>query len=315
MKTHSDFGLHSFLRNLLVMVMLLLASACSETKKPATQVAAKVNNDEISVHQVNNALSQLPNVPVDSVDKVRKDILTKLVNQQLAVQQAVDQKIDRAPDVMMMLDTARRDILTRAYLSRLVAGLPKPTAEDAKKFYTSHPELFAQRRVYRLHEITLAPTNMPVTELRMLAASKTMEEIAAWLKKQNASYTAHVGTRPAEQIPLPALTILSQLKDGQTTVIQTPQSIDVVHVESSQLAPVDEATALKQIPKFLANEQAKMAIASELDRLKTKAKIVYLGEFASMAPVVAAKEAPVVADESTPPPPVSSIEKGIAGLK
>lgn len=317
MKTHPAPGSHSILRHLPVLaVMLVLASACSENKKPATQVAAKVNEDEISVHQVNNALSQLPNVPVDDVGKIRQDILSKLVNQQLAVQQAIDQKLDRAPEVMMRLDAAKRDILTRAYLGRVVAGLPKPSAEDAKKFYTEHPQLFSQRRIYTLQEITFAASaNASLTELRTLAAGKSMEDIGAWLKKQNIPYTARFGTRPAELISLPVLTVLSGLKDGQTSIVQTPQMIYVMRIDSSQLKPVDEATAMKQIPRFLASEQAKLSIAGELERLKTKAKIEYLGEFAGKAPVVAAAQpAPVVA-EAGKPQLDSSIEKGIAGLK
>ena len=111
----------------LPIIAALLVVACSEPKKPATQVVAKVNDDEISIHQVNNALAQIPNVPVDSRDKLKKEILARLVNEELTVQKAESMKIDRSPEVMMLIDQAKREILTRAYLARLIAGLPKPT--------------------------------------------------------------------------------------------------------------------------------------------------------------------------------------------
>jgi len=305
------------------VVLLLLMTACSQSKKPAaTQVVAKVNNDEISIHQVNNALAQIPNVPVDSVDKVRKDVLAKLVNQQLAVQQAEEQKIDRAPDVMMQLDEAKREILTRAYLNRLIAGLPKPTDDETKKFYDSHPELFAQRRIYKVQEIVLDTTTPPTADLKAFATNKSMEEIAAWLKKQNVPYTMHSGTRAAEQIPLTILPQLANFKDGQTGIFETPpHSVVVMHLDATKEAPVDEKTALQKIPRFLANEKAKVAINNDLERLKTKAKIEYLGEFSSMSPNQGSQPAPVVAEaEKTPPPEKKAsdsinVEKAIAGLK
>lgn len=326
MKTHPAPAPFSLLRNACTLLLLMVvASGCDKDPKPAagqaTQVAAKVNADEISVHQVNNALSQLPNVPMNSVGEVRKEILSKLVNQQLAVQQAEELKLDRDPGVLMKLDSSKRDILTRAYLARVVAGLPKPTTEDARKFYASHPELFSERRIYRLQEINLVPSaNAPVAELRKLAAAKSMEEIAGWLKKQNVPYTFYFGTRTAEVIPLPMLSTLAKLKDGQTEVFESPQKTTILHVESSELKPVNEETALKQIPQFLANEHAKHAITSELDRLKTKAKIEYVGEFADAAPTgTAGKEATEqkspVAVEAGKPQLDQSIEKGIAGLK
>lgn len=305
MKTHPARASNSLPYKLLLLgTAMLLATGCNESKKPVTQVAATVNGDEISVHQVNNAMTQLRNVPVDNMDKLRRDILNKLINQQLAVQQAQEQKIDRSPNVMMQIDEAKREILTRTYLNRLIAGLPKPSAADAKQFYDSHPQIFSQRRLYKLQEITLETNNPPVADLKAFDEGKSMEEIAVWLKKRNIAYTLRSGTRGAEQIPLPILNVLTTFKDGQTGILEpTPNSVIIVHLDSSQAAPVDEKTALKQIPGYLANEQARLAVNSDLERLKTKAKIEYMGEFASMSPNQAAQPAPAAAEAEKPQPP------------
>ena len=292
---------------------------CSKSDKPATQIVAKVNGDEITVHQVNNAVSKVPNVTPENVNAVRKEVLDKLINQQLAVQQAEKNKIDRSPEVMMMMDAAKREILTKAYLSQVVSNLPQPSEKEVTKFYDEHPELFAQRRIYKLQEIVIPTKDAPVSEIRQVATSKPMDDVVAWLKSKSLHFNTSGATRAAEQISLPLLSQIASMKDGETKLIESPEAITVVHLVSSEVAPVDKETAMQRIPRFLANEEAKTAINQDLQRLKSSAKIVYLNEFKDM-PQQTADSSPA---ESTSPAVKTNdksedasinVEKGMSGL-
>lgn len=299
-------------------LLALLSSGCSDKNpnKPATQVVAKVNGDEISIHQVNNALAQMPTVAPEHLAAVRREVLDKLINQQMAVQQAISLKLDRSPDVMMQLDAARREILTRAYLKKLVVDQARPTDDEAKKFYSEHPQLFADRRIYSLQEISLAAGSISLTDLQKLVDGRSMAEIADQLKQRAIPFGANTGTRAAEQIQLPMLNKLAELQDGQTSIIQTAQTMTVLHLTLSQRSPMKEEVALQQIPKYLMNERSKTMINAQLDHLKQQAKITYLNEFSG--PVAQAPAAPAVPELSSPIAeksiPVSTIEKGIAGI-
>lgn len=298
----------------IVLSLALGLSACGdkEAKKPASQIAAKVNAEEISVHQINYLLSRTPamaNVPADKASQVRREVLNKLIDQQLAVEQAVEQKLDRSPEVLMAIESARRDVLARAYIEQVAAKLAKPTEEDAKKYYTENPALFAERRVYNIQELVV-PTNDAVAAPlhQMVDGGKSLEEIAVWLKGQNIKFGGAGATRTAEQIPLELLGKVHQMKDGQSTLLQNANNITVMRIVSSQTAPISENDALPRIQMFLANKNATAAAERELQELKAKAKISYQGEFAEGAATPqAAPETPAVAE--------AVIEKGAAGLK
>lgn len=314
-KTQQILSTSSFFRNLLLAALpLLIVSGCSEPETPATQIVAKVNDDEITVHQVNTAMSKIPNITAENADEVRQEVLVKLINQQLAVQQAEKHKIDRSAEVMMMMDAAKREILTRAYLSQLVAGLPEPSEEEASKFYDEHPELFAQRRIYKVQEIIVPSKDAPVDEIRkMTAENKPMQEIATWLKSSGVEFKSGGATRAAEQISMPVLQQIASMQDGQTKLIEAPQSLTIVHIVSSQLAPVSREAALERIPRFLANEQAQVAINEDLEKLKSTAKIEYLSDL--KPPQQTAKTAtPVVETSSGTEAQAVNVEKGLAGF-
>lgn len=276
-----------------LIVAIAIAAGCgkSEDKKAATQVAAKVNSTEITVSQISNILARTPNVAPEVAEKAKREILDKLIDQELAKQQAIDKKFDRLPNVMQAIEAAKTEILARAYLERIAAEQPKPTPEEVKKYYAEHPELFAQRRVFNIEEIDVAPQDGIAAALAQQAAkARSMEEIAGWLKSREAKFAANRGVRAAEQIPLEVLPRLQTMKDGEIRVFEMAGGgRQVVRVVASKAAPVDEATATPRIQQFLFNRRSSEVIAKEMKRVRDGAKIQYLGEFAGGAAAAEAK--------------------------
>src|SRR5262245_8348676 len=82
----------------IVCTGLLLTAGCSDKKKdkPASQTAAKVNKEEITVHQINFLLAQRP-VPPALAASASRQVLERLIDQELVVQAAAEQKMDRDP--------------------------------------------------------------------------------------------------------------------------------------------------------------------------------------------------------------------------
>ncbi len=291
-----------------------------DDKKAATQVAAKVGSEEISVHQINQVLSRANTAGASpqAAQAMSREILEKLIDQQLAVEQATEEKLHRSPEVVAQIEAARRDILARAYMQKIAASLPKPSTEDAKKYYVEHPPLFSARRIFNVQEIVVPTAPGLADQLRALvAAGKPITEVAAWLKSKDIKFDGGSATRAAEQIPLERLDQVHALKDGQSVVLDGPQTITVLRLASSLASPITEAAALPRIEQFLANQRATEAVAANLKQLRAAAKISYMGEFAKAqagtapAPSVAAASAAVApaADGKT------AIEKGVAGLK
>jgi EpsD family peptidyl-prolyl cis-trans isomerase len=291
-------------------IALLFIAGCSDKSKPATQIVAKVNDDEITVHQLNNAMAKLPLISEENLASVRLDLVRKLVNEQLTVQQALLQKLDRSSEVMMQIEASRREILTKAYLKQLISGLPKPSAEDIKKFYDLHPELFAERRIYNLQQINIPNPHTTVNEIRKLTADKDMNDILATLNLHKIIFTASAVTLAAEQIPLKTLSVLTTLKEGEISIIGTEQSITIIKIEASKLAALSEDLALQRIPTYLMNEQAQIAINNKIGQLKSNSKIKYMNEFSGAAKPLASLPASATKATNTS----NSVERGIAGI-
>lgn len=327
-----------FTLTLIAASLALSLSACGakEEKKAATQVAAKVGSEEISVHQINQILSRTNSAGAtpEAVKSMSRDVLEKLIDQQLAVDQATEAKLHRSPDVVTQIEAARREILARAYLQQLTSGLGKPTTEESKKYFVEHPQLFSQRRIFNVQEIVVPSTPAVLEQLRgFAAAGKPIEEVAAWLKGKDIKFNGGSATRAAEQIPLEVLPKVHALKDGQSTVLESAQNLTFLRVASSQSAPVAEAAALPRIEQFLTNQRANEAVTNNIKQLRASTTITYMGEFdkpvaSAAAPAAVPAATPAPASTATPSATAtpaaagnaddktkSVIEKGVAGLK
>lgn len=258
-----------------------LLSACGDAKdKPATQAAAKVNREEITVHQINAVLQQQRGVTPEQTDEASRRALERLIDQELALQKAAEIKIDRDPRVMQAIESARRDIVARAYAEQIGEGATKPTPAEIKKYYDDNPALFRDRRVYQLQELAIEAAPTQIDTLRgKLQSAKNINEFVEYLKTNKITYTANQAVRGAEQLPMGALPTLSKLKDGEAILNATPTGAQVVVLAGSRAQPVDETQAARAIEQFLLNERKRKTVADDLKALRESAKIAYLGKF------------------------------------
>jgi EpsD family peptidyl-prolyl cis-trans isomerase len=300
---------------LLAGAAVLAGCGKGDDKKAASQVAATVNSEEITVHQVNNVLARNPSITPEAAPRAKREIVERLVDQELARQQALEKKLDRLPNVVQAIEAAKTEILVRAYFQEVAAAQAKPTPEEVNKYYAEHPELFSERRFYVLEEIALASKDGIAAALReRVAKAKSMQEIADWLKARQAQYAVNRGGRAAEQLPLEVLAKLQKMKDGEIQVIEAADRLNVIHVLATKRAPLDETTAAPGIQQYLFNRRSSEVIAEEMKRLKEHAKIEYVGEFATANPAPAKPAAATAAPEETESP-AAGIEKGVRGLR
>jgi EpsD family peptidyl-prolyl cis-trans isomerase len=277
----------------------VLLTACGDKKdKAASQTAAKVNKEEITIHQVNAVLQQQRGLKPEQTDEASRRALERLIDQELEVQKAAELKVDREPRVVQAIEAARRDILARAYVEKIGEGAAKPTPAELKKYYDDNPALFSERRVYQLQEINIEAPREQIETLRSkVEAAKNVAEILDYLKANHVKFAANQAVRAAEQLPLQALPGLAKLKDGQATFVLSPTGAQVVVLASSRSQPVDEEHAGKAIEQFLLNERKRKIIADDLKALRASATIAYVGKFAASAPAAAeVVKAPTVAE-------------------
>lgn len=266
-----------------VVGMLLggLIAGCGARDPAVTQTAARVNQDEITVHQIGAAVAT-PSLPPEQVLRAEREALERLIDRQLAVQKAADLKLDREPKVVQAIEAARLDIIARAYADRLTQGIARPTAAEVRQYYDTHPALFRDRKVYTLTEFTIEADARQLEALEgALPGLRGAEAVAARLREGGVKFASASTTRAAEQLPLPLLQQLAPLAEGEALLQPARRGSRLLLVNSSRLEPVDEVSAAPAIEQFLLNERKRKLLADDAAALRAAARIDYHGRFAA----------------------------------
>jgi len=309
-------GVVRWLAPVAVLAVALAATGCGERKdKGASQTAAKVNKDEITVHQINFVLQQQRGLRPEQADAASRQVLERLIDQQLALQKADDLKLDRDPRVVQALEAARREVIARAYVERVGEGAAKPTAEEIKKYYDDKPALFRERRIYNFQELAIEARPEQVETLRArLAEAKNINEFVEYLKANDFRFAGNQAVRAAEQLPLSNLDTFARMKDGQAMMVPAANGVQVVVLAGSRSQPVSEEQARPAIEQFILNERKRKLVEEDVKALRAAARVEYVGKFAEKAASAPAGAAAPAVPAAASGPSAAEISKGM-GLK
>jgi peptidyl-prolyl cis-trans isomerase C len=296
-----------------VLMLVMALSACGNKQKTASQSIVRVNDDEITVHQLNAELER-----VNSANVSKKEVLDGLIARQLLIDQAEKKKIDRDPRVMQAIERAKEQILAQAYLQTKMNNMQKPSEKDIHDFYEKNPQLFAQRKQFDTRELNIDTRDLTPELVAKMGSAHSLDEVQSWLQAHQVKFTAADVTRSSAELPIEVINAISKMPPGSLFTVKQGDKSQLIELQEVRPVPLTQEAAHPKIVEFLMLQKSKEAADAEISRLRAAAKIEYLNK----SEVAALDDKPAVA---APTPPVaggtkankqlSDVERGITNLK
>ena len=273
----------------LIIMALILASlvACTDDQSQVSapgQVAAVVNGEEISIYQLEEALHQSGLIGDEKGKQAIPQLLNRLIEQSLIIQQAKKDKLERDPGVMMALEVSKRQILTEEWLQRKMKAVKKPGNQEIDEFYSAHPELFEKHKLFQLKELVLDTSVISQKKIDlMIDSTDDVNILEQNLEANKIPFTVNMSTMMAEQLPMDRLSLLSSVPFGRYIKVTGDNSILIQGVLSTKETPIEKAKAAVLIESYLYNQERKKKADAIIKKLHDSAKIKYLGEFEKLS--------------------------------
>lgn len=264
-------------RNSLALASLLALAACgqkSDAPAPTGQWVAKVNEREITVHQVNAEMNGL-NAGALPAAAAQRRVVDSLVERRLLVDAAAKTGAERTPEVLLAIEKAKEQIIAQHYLRQTVGAPKKPSAAEVSEYFKQHPALFAERKQYDMRQLVVETAQFTDEVKRKVDTAATLDEVEAALSAANIKFAKGRTLRTSAEMPAPMLGKLEALSSGKPFVVRAPANVVIATMSFVKDVPVTQQEATPQIEQYLANASAQKAASAEIARLRKEAKLEY----------------------------------------
>jgi EpsD family peptidyl-prolyl cis-trans isomerase len=268
-----------------VLTIVLLGAAltgCGSKGSGASQVVAKVNDSEITVSQLSQAL-HVRGVEAATPDAT-KQAIEALINEELLLKSALDNKLDRDPAVVQALERSRRQVLARAYVERMVFPTESIGASEQVEFYKKHPELFERRKMFQVTVFTVKAADVTDDLRDALASLHTADQVEQALASRGIAHDTQSLTRGTEQLPLEDLSKFAAAKVGDLVVMQPHENrMPLMLVQAIHDSPVGVDRAQPIIQQYLVNTRNAKALEEHMKQARATARIAYFDTVSTSA--------------------------------
>lgn len=236
-----------------------------------------MNGAEITIAQLNAELARLGGAP--SKEEIPA-VLDRLVDQTLLVQRAEANRLERNPDVLLLLESARRAVLADAWLRQVAAAGAQPSDQEIATYRRSNPQFFSQRRAFSYRSVVVTGSPQVVATLKLGSDdSRGLAALEAHLRSEDIPFLSNVYAKTTEQIPDAVRSTILSLPAGGAASFPFEGGIEFVELLGSRAEPIGEAAAQVHVRRYLTERKQRDLASRELRSLHESASIEYLGDF------------------------------------
>jgi peptidyl-prolyl cis-trans isomerase C len=258
-----------------VLLLPALLSCSPGSGEGSSQVVATVNGHEITETQLNRELESAGVREVTAATRQRA--IDALAIEELLVQAALKNEIDRDAGFVQALEQSRRKLLAQLFAERVIYPKTVISATEVSDYYNQQTLLFAQRRRFRLTTFQANAADVAPAVMKELEAANSIEKVRRVLDAHGIKYTTELATVTPEQLPIDELEAFSKAAVGDLFVNPRDDGsvllMAVAAIEDDVPMTLERARPL--IEQYLQNARNQKAAAQYVAHVRANANIVY----------------------------------------
>ena len=230
---------------------------------PTGQVAATVGGDEITLHELRAEMPVLQTADPKANKAAEATTLQAIVNRKLVAAEAVREGLDKTPSFALEKRKLTETLLIQSLEAKLARETPEPSREDAEAFISAHPNLFAERKIFDVDQIAVAPRSN--IDLRALLQPLTnLDQVQAVLASNHVTQQRQV--RAIDSLTLDPKLVDSIVKLPANEVFAFPSGnfVLVNQVRQVQETPFVGEPAVTYALQYLKRQRIQDAVSKEL---------------------------------------------------
>lgn len=247
------------------------AQAVDKPSPEAAREVARVNDEGVSVALFELALRDQLRAGAQDSAALREGVRRELVLQTFLAQQATRQRLDKAADVQLRMEAARKSVLAGAWQQQWLQDNPVGDAEVQAEYAALVKR--AGDKEYQIRQVVLRDETSARLVLDQVRAGKKLEELARSYSIDAAS-KAEGGLVPwvnAGALVAPLGEVVSQTKAGQMVAepVKTAVGWHVLELVAERPFTVPSLEQIKpQLQQSLAQRKLEAAIQAAVNKAK-----------------------------------------------
>jgi EpsD family peptidyl-prolyl cis-trans isomerase len=228
------------------------------------------------------------------------NVLRDIIARDIMAKAARAQGLDRTPAFRREAARLTDTLLAQALQEKLAAAPPPTTRAQAMAFMGAHPDLFAQRKIFVLDQIRMAPPSDP-TLLKALSGLTSLDQIAVALAQSKTPFQRDTAQLDAIGAAPALVEALAKAPPGQLFVLPQGAILSINQIKATRVEPFAGEPAITYAQKILTTQADRGAVQNGLKALFAKAaKQVKVAKGYELANPTLNLDAPVLASPAKP---------------